>query len=49
MTTPYQKTVNGYSYYYNTMWELWIVSHSEIGFCGQFDNEEDAIDYCKAG
>lgn len=41
--------VNGYKIQYSSSWEDYQVSHPEIGACGQFNNLDDAIDYCNRG
>jgi hypothetical protein len=41
--------VNGYNITFNDYWNKWNVCHEEIGFCGEFINIEDAVDYSKNG
>jgi hypothetical protein len=43
------KTINGYKLLFNSFWNMWHVSHDEIGFCGSFTNEQDAVEYCEKG
>jgi hypothetical protein len=43
-------TVNGYKIRFNSLWEMWQVSHDEIGSCiAEFKIDQDAIDYCNNG
>lgn len=44
-----QQIINGYTLYFNTNWNEWHVTHSDIGFCGWFTDYEEAKDYCDRG
>jgi hypothetical protein len=41
--------VNGYSICWNEIFGGYDVTHPEIGFCGYFNTEADAIEYCEKG
>lgn len=43
------KKVNGYEITFNDYFDRWVVYHENIGVCGDFSTEQDAIDYCLAG
>jgi hypothetical protein len=44
------KIVNGYKIRFNTLWDMWQVSHNGIGSCiAEFKTEQEAINYCNNG
>ena len=40
---------NGYKIKFNSAWDKFQVSHPEIGFCAEFYELSDAIEYAKKG
>lgn len=43
------KVVNGYRIRFNPLWKEWQVSHDEIGPCGEFQTEAEAIEVAEKG
>lgn len=44
-----EKAVNGYKIRFNPLWNEWQVSHPEIGPCGEFETEAEAIEHARKG
>jgi hypothetical protein len=42
--------VNGYQIKWNGFWQMWQVSHLEIGACiAEFKTKQEAVEYCRRG